>query len=123
MNSQKNEIETYISKFPDYAQKKLKELYNLLRGVAPEAEALIKWGKPAFVHYRILFSFSAAKSHLTFVPTGPSLAPFRSELEGYVCGKDSIQFPYNLELPKNLIEKIAKHRYQAVLKDRTKWKY
>jgi hypothetical protein len=41
------------------------------------------------------------------MPTRTALKPIERELEDYITGKDTIQFPYNKPLPIEIIRKIA----------------
>jgi uncharacterized protein YdhG (YjbR/CyaY superfamily) len=107
-------ISEYIDAAPKEAQDKLREIHAILKNVAPDATEALKWGTPVFEEKRILFSFSAFKSHLNFMPTHSSLEPFKQELEEYKTGKDTIQFPYNKPLPVELIRKIAAYRMREV---------
>jgi uncharacterized protein YdhG (YjbR/CyaY superfamily) len=116
-------VDEYINQLPEIAQTKLKELRAILRKTAPEANEILKWGKPAFEMKTILFAYSAHKSHLTFVPTGPAMKPFENEMSDYSVNKDSIKFKYKEPLPGLLIEKIAKYRVEDVLERNAKWKY
>lgn len=116
-------VDEYIASAPEQAREKLNELRTLLRSVAPKASEELKWSQPVFIEKRILFSYAAHKSHLTFMPTGPALAPFRDELAAFKTGKDTIQLPYDQPLPKKLIEKIASHRYKDVMENDARWLY
>jgi uncharacterized protein YdhG (YjbR/CyaY superfamily) len=81
----------------------------------------LKWGSPVFEEKRILFAYSAFKSHLNFMPTHSSLKPFEKELATYTTGKDTIQFPYDKPLPKALIRKIAAFRARDVRENDARW--
>jgi uncharacterized protein YdhG (YjbR/CyaY superfamily) len=116
-------VSEYIEAAPKEAQKKLHELRALLKKVAPGATETLKWGLPVLEEKRILFSYSAYKSHLNFMPTGPSIKPFRKELAAYKTGKDTIQFPYDKPLPKALIRKIATYRAKQVREKDARWMY
>ena len=85
-----------------------------MKKVAPKAKEILKWGSPAFEEGRILFSYSAYKTHLNFSPTGPAMKPFKEELAKFKTGKDTIQFSYDKPLPKALIRKIAAFRARQV---------
>ena len=100
-------VDEYINDAPAHAQQKLHEIRLMLKSVTPNASEELKWGHPVFIEKRILFSYSSYKNHLTFMPTGPAIDPFRSELADYKTGKDTIQFPYDIPLPIELIKKIA----------------
>jgi uncharacterized protein YdhG (YjbR/CyaY superfamily) len=114
-------VDEYISAAPKEAQEKLHELRAILKKVAPNATEGLKWGSPVLEEKRILFAYSAFKSHLNFMPTRRTLDLFRKELASYGTGKDTIQFPYDKPLPKALIRKIAAHRARDVRENDARW--
>jgi uncharacterized protein YdhG (YjbR/CyaY superfamily) len=114
-------VTEYINAAPKEAREKLREIRAILKKVSPKAKEAIKWGSPVMEEGRILFAYTAHKSHINFMPTHSSLAPFREELAGYTTGKDTIQFPYDKPLPKALIQKIAKYRATDVKENDAKW--
>ncbi|MCP9770601.1 DUF1801 domain-containing protein [Lacihabitans sp. LS3-19] len=116
-------VDEYFINAPEEAKGKLEELRSLLKNVVPDASEVLKWGKPVFESKTILFAYSAHKSHLSFIPTGPALEPFLNELNDYVVNKDSVQFRYDKPLPINLIKKIAEFRKWDVEDRGAKWKY
>ncbi|HET9909914.1 MAG TPA: DUF1801 domain-containing protein [Anaerolineales bacterium] len=116
-------VDEYIKAAPDVAQAKLKEIRAILKKVAPKAKEGLKWGNPVFEDGRILFSYSAYKSHLNFSPTGPAMKPFKEELSKFKTGKDTIQFAYDKPLPKTLIRKIAAFRAKQVKENDARWMY
>jgi uncharacterized protein YdhG (YjbR/CyaY superfamily) len=107
-------ISEYVAAVPAEGKKHFEELRSLLKKVAPKAEEKIKWGYPALEDGRILFSYSAFKTYVNFMPTRTTLHPFLKDLKEYKVGKDTIQFPYDKPLPKALITKIAKYRIKEV---------
>ena len=116
-------VDEYISAAPKEAQPKLRELRALLKKIAPKATERLKWGSPVFEEKRILFAFTAFKSHINFMPTGPAMKPFEKELTEFTTGKDTIQFPYAKPLPKALIRKIAAFRLKEVREKDARWMY
>ena len=116
-------VDEYIEAAPGEAQEKLREIRAALKKVAPNAKESLKWGSPVFEERRILFSYSAHKSHLNFSPTGPAMEPFKKELAKFKTGKDTIQFPYDKPLPKALIRKIAAFRAKQVRENDARWMY
>jgi uncharacterized protein YdhG (YjbR/CyaY superfamily) len=116
-------VDEYILAASPQAQEKLLEIRAILKAVAPAATEQLKWGQPVMEQKRILFAFSAFKSHMNFMPTSQSMKPFMEELAAYKTGKDTIQFAYDKPLPKELIQKIAKHRLNDVLENDAKWMY
>lgn len=107
-------IAEYIEAAPREAQPHLRQLYAILKSVAPEAEEIIKWGTPYFVEPRFVFAFSAHKAHCNFAPTPTALEAFREELETHKTTKNYLQLPYDKPLPEELIRKIAEFRLQKV---------
>ena len=114
-------VDEYINAAPPEAQEKLMEIRSILKQVAPKATEALKWGSPVLEEKRILFAYTAFKSHLNFMPTHRALDHFKKELKEFTTGKDTIQFPYNKPLPKTLIRKIALHRAKDVRENDAKW--
>jgi len=114
-------IAEYIRAAPKEAQKALREMRAILKGAAPKATEGLKWGSPVFEEKRILFAFSAFKSHVSFMPTPSAMKPFKKELAKYKTGKGSIQFPYDKPLPKALIRRIAARRVKELREKDTRW--
>lgn len=114
-------IDEYIASAPEQGREKLQELRKLLKEIAPESKEAIKWGSPVFEEKRILFAFTAFKSHLNFMPTRRTLEHFLDELKDYKTGRDTIQFPYSQPLPLDLIRKIAEHRAWDVRENDALW--
>jgi uncharacterized protein YdhG (YjbR/CyaY superfamily) len=100
-------IVEYIEAAPAQGQPLLRQLYALLKAVAPDAQEAIKWGNPFFVEPRFLFAFSAHKAHLSFAPGAAAMAAFRPELEKHKTTKHFLQVPYTEPLPEDLIRRIA----------------
>ena len=116
-------VNEYIQAAPKEAQAKLREIRAVLKKVAPHANEKLKWGAPVFEDGRILFSYSAHKSHLNFSPTGPAMKPFKEELAKFKTGKDTIQLPYDKPLPKGLLRRIAAFRAKQVRESDARWMY
>jgi uncharacterized protein YdhG (YjbR/CyaY superfamily) len=114
-------VSEYIAAAPKEARVRLHELRAILKQVAPKATETLKWGSPVFVEERILFAYTAYKSHLNFMPTQSALRPFKDDLAAYKTGKDTIQFPYDKPLPKALIRKIAAFRATDVRENGALW--
>ncbi len=107
-------IAEYIQEAPRASQAHLREVYAILKSVAPQAEEAIKWGTPFFVEPRFLFAFSAHKAHCNFAPTPAALEAFRKELADHKTTKNFLQVPYDKPLPEELIRKIAEYRLRNV---------
>jgi uncharacterized protein YdhG (YjbR/CyaY superfamily) len=55
------------------------------------------------------------------MPTRSTLEQFQEELAAYKMGQDTIQFPYDQPLPKELIQKIAEYRIMEVREEGALW--
>jgi uncharacterized protein YdhG (YjbR/CyaY superfamily) len=110
-------VTEYINAAPKEAQQKLKEIRAILKKVAPGATETLKWGSPVFEEKRILFAYTAFKSHLNFMPTLSSLTPFKEELAEYKTGKDTVQLdsqpPHGLTFFEKILLKTG--RYYLVI--------
>jgi uncharacterized protein YdhG (YjbR/CyaY superfamily) len=95
-------IEEYIKAAPAEARSHLRQLYRILKSVAPDGTEAIKWGVPVFWERRILFGFAAYKAHISF-----AIKRFSKELAKYKTGKGTMQIPYDQPLPEDLVRKIA----------------
>lgn len=115
MNPKPNSIQEYLSWFPPEIQAKLQQMREILRQALPEAEEVISYHMPAFKTSEVLVYYAAAKSHLGFYPTSSGVINFKEELSGYVTSKGAIQFPYDEDLPVQLIGEIAQFRAQEAV--------
>ena len=110
MNPKPTSVEEYFSWFPPDIQAKLQQIRETLRAALPEAKEVISYHMPAFKTTEVLVYYAAAKSHLGYYPTNSGVEEFKKELAEYVTSKGAIQFPYDRELPLDLIAQIAQFR-------------
>lgn len=103
-------IAEYIAAAPAGGRPHLERIYALLRSIAPDAEAVMKWNTPFFIEPRFLFSFAAFKAHLSFAPSEETMVKFSKELAGYATTKNFLKVPYDEPLPEELLLKIAADR-------------
>lgn len=116
MTGKPTSIIEYIDAAPAQAQPHLKQLYAILKSVAPQAQEAIKWGNPFFIEPRFLFAFSAHKAHMSFAPTAESLAYFSEALKAHKTTRHFLKVPYTETLPEALIRQIAEYCVSAVAK-------
>lgn len=114
MDKRPTTIAEYIEAAPREGQPLLRQLYALLKSVAPDAEEAIKWGTPFFVEPRFVFAFSAHKKHCSFAPPAAALERFRKQLEKHKTTKGTLQLPYAEPLPEELVRQIAECSLQLV---------
>jgi uncharacterized protein YdhG (YjbR/CyaY superfamily) len=103
-------VEEYIASKPPDAQQRLRELQNYLKASAPEAQDLLKWGKPALLDDGILFVYAAAKNHISLHPTPSVVAQLQNQLGSHEYSENTIKFPINEPIPRTLVTTIAELR-------------
>ncbi len=114
-----NEIDQYISQFPEQVQEILLRIRKIIKQHAPEAEEFISYGMPAYkTNKKPLVYFAAYKSHIGFYATPTGHSAFQQELSLYKQGKGSVQFPLNQTMPYALIEKMVQFRVKENLEKR-----
>jgi uncharacterized protein YdhG (YjbR/CyaY superfamily) len=105
-------IDEYIAAQDEMYQPKLKEIRTVLQKALPEAEERISWSMPTYWKGRNIIHFAASKKHLGIYPGDEATAEFAEELSGFSVSKGTIRIPYDLPLPAELIDKIAKWCYE-----------
>ncbi len=106
-------IDDYISDFPDETQKYLNEMRELIRKLAPDSVESISYAIPTFsLNGKYLVYFAGFKNHIGLYPTPVGMEAFKEELLNYKTGKGSVQFPLNKPLPIALITKIVKYQIE-----------
>ena len=122
MKSKPNNIDEYIAACAPDVQTILQKVRATIWQAAPEAEETISYGMPCFAQNGNLVYFAAWKNHLGFYPSGSGIAHFSPALSAYKGAKGSVQFPYALAIPYELIAQITQFRVQENLAKKTKRK-
>lgn len=107
-------IDAYIGSFPKEIQARLRQVYKVLRAVAPDATEAIKYQMPTFVLGENLIHFAAFHNHIGLYPTPSGITAFKPQLSSYVHSKGAVQFPHDHPLPTGLIQEIAEFRVREV---------
>ena len=106
-------IDEYIAAQDEAIQPRLQEVRSLIRSAIPDAEERISWSMPTYWKGKNLIHFAASKKHLGLYPGAEAIAHFADELKDYDVSKGTIRFPYNAELPAELIQRIAHWCYET----------
>ncbi|MFT3822942.1 MAG: DUF1801 domain-containing protein [Chitinophagaceae bacterium] len=109
------DIDEYITVFPEDVQVKLQQMRTTINKAAPKAVEVISYNMPAFRLHGVLVYFAGYKKHIGFYPTGSAIAAFKKELSVYKGAKGSVQFPLDKPLPLALISKMVKLRVKENL--------
>ncbi len=110
-----NTIDEYIAAYPKNIQFILKQVREVIREAAPEAEETISYQMPAFKQNGILVWFAAFKNHISFFPKISAIEVFKENLSSYQTSKGTIQFPIDEPIPLDLIKKIVEFRVKENL--------
>ena len=109
------DIDEYISSFPEEVQRKLEKLRTSIRESAPDAVEKISYQMPTFALEGNLVHFAAYKGHIGFYPTPSGIKQFKKELSAYKGAKGSVQFPLDQPIPYGLIKEIVAYRVKENL--------
>ena len=96
-------VDEYIAAQDEAVQPRLRELRSIIRTAIPDAEERISWSMPTYWKGK----------HLGLYPGDEATAMFAEELKAYDVSKGTIRLPYDRELPKALIQRIARWCYDA----------
>ena len=103
-------VDEYIAGFPTATQVLLKQLRDVFKKAAPNAEESISYGLAGYKYHGPLVYFGGFKAHIGIYATGTRLAQLDDELAPYKRSKGTLQFPLDKPLPLKLIERIVKYR-------------
>lgn len=112
--------EEYITGLPDSRAAIIRKIRETIRRAAPDATEAIKYGMPTFVLNGNLVHYAAQKNHIGFYPAPSGIQAFQTQLSSYKTSKGAIQFPYNRDIPYDLIREIVKFRVSENLQKRRK---
>jgi uncharacterized protein YdhG (YjbR/CyaY superfamily) len=108
-------VDQYISTFPQSTQALLQQMRATIREAAPQAEEVISYQMPAFRFHGVLVYFAGYKNHIGFYPTPSGIQKFKQELSVFKNSKGAVQFPLSKPLPIELIKRIVSFRVQENL--------
>lgn len=100
-------IDDYIESFPEDIQQILRELRKTVQSAIPEATEAIKYDIPTYMLKGNLLHFAAYKKHIGFYPVPRSNQKLLFEINPYIKGKGTLQFPLNQPIPYKLIRRIV----------------
>ena len=120
-------IDEYIALQPEQIRVRLKQLRQIIKKAAPEAEEVISYQMPAYKFHGMLVWFAAFKNHFSMYPFPKVLHEFKEKLGPYLSGKATVKFPLDEPLPDKLITEIVQYRVKEnpdkkVLKEMAKSK-
>ena len=111
-------IDEYISNFPEKIQEILQKLRKIISNSAPDAKEAISYQMPTFKLNGNLVHFAAHKNHIGFYPTPSGIKAFKNELSPYEVSKGSVKFPLKKPIPFDLVRKIVEFRVKENIEKR-----
>lgn len=110
--TESDRFDAYLAALPDPQRAALETLRDQVAAAAPDAERGISYGAPAFrLHGRPLAGFSAATSHLSYLPFSPEVIRVHAErLAGWGTSKGAIRFTPEHPLPADLVVSLVHAR-------------
>jgi uncharacterized protein YdhG (YjbR/CyaY superfamily) len=109
-------IDAYISGFPEDTREILETIRLTIKKAAPRAMETISYKMPTFtLNGDHLVYFAAYKKHIGFYPVPMGKTEFKKELSAYESGKGTAKFPLDKPIPLGLIRKIVKFRVKENL--------
>ena len=106
-------VDEYLATLPEDRRAAVEQLRQTIRAAAPEATETIAYNMPAFRSHggRFLVSFAAFKAHYSLFPaSGAVVDALGAEVQPYLAGKGTVQFPAGEPIPVKTVTKIVKVR-------------
>jgi uncharacterized protein YdhG (YjbR/CyaY superfamily) len=105
----------YIGQQPENARNLLRQLRQIIKDAAPQAEEVISYRMPAFKYHGMLVYYAAFKNHYSLFPMTKALEKFKTKLAGYETTKGTIHFSYDRPVPVKLVTEIVQYRIKENL--------
>jgi len=115
-------VDDYIDSQSKDAQIILRELRNIIKETVPEAVEITNYKVPSFTLIpktkpaQQIMIVAYAK-HVSFYPFQGTVDHFSDELKNFDLGKGTVKFPFDKQLPKDLIKRMVKFRKEEILHD------
>lgn len=106
-------IDAYIAAQPEEVQPYLIQVRDVIRDALPEAQERISWRMPTYWKGHNIIHFAAHKHHIGLYPGPEAIVHFSDRLKEHKTSKGAIQFPYDNQIPLELIGEIAKWCYET----------
>lgn len=97
----------YFAQCPPQARAWLERIQREVESRVPGATRCIAYQMPAFRQQRVFFYFAAFKKHIGIYPPVTDDPALIAETAPYRGPKGNLSFPYDEELPLELIGRIA----------------
>ena len=106
------QVRKYLAAQPAATRRRLKQMRDIIRNVAPGAAEAFSYRIPGFkLEGRPFIWYAGFKQHTSLFPMGDAIRrAHAAELKGYKTSKGTIQFPLDAPLPTALVKRLVKAR-------------
>ncbi|MCB0973867.1 MAG: DUF1801 domain-containing protein [Actinobacteria bacterium] len=111
------EVDRYLAALDEPKRVALDTLRRTILDIVPDAEQGMSYGVPAFrVDGKAVAGFSAAKSHLSYLPHSGAILPAMSpdQLEGFQASKGALKFPIDTAPSHALVARLINARLREI---------
>ena len=109
-------IDEYLADQPEPKRSTLQAVREMLSDIEPELEETIAWNAPMFKSFgKNVIGLCAFKNHLTLSPQSESVMLEHADLlAGYLCSKNSFQFPVDQPVPLETLDRLVRSRISEI---------
>ncbi|MBX4188922.1 DUF1801 domain-containing protein [Candidatus Saccharibacteria bacterium] len=105
-------VDEYIASAPAPAQEKLRQMREIIKELAPDAQEKMSYGMPYYSLNGRLVYLGYFKDHVSLFAMPAANKKFEKEIQSYHHSKATVGFSYDKPLPVGLIRKMVKFRVE-----------